>query len=54
MKTLGYRTILKTEGTVIGYGTDVHDMFEIRQSNSEYLLSQSVHIAFNALRCKFC
>lgn len=48
MKTLGYKTVLEIENTVIGYGTDVHDMFEIRQSNSEYLPSQSVHIAFNA------
>ena len=48
MKTLGYKTVLEIENIVIGYGTDVQDMFEIRQSNSEYLLSQSVHIAFNA------
>lgn len=52
MKTLGYKTVLEIDDTVIGYGTDVHDMFEIRQSNSEYLLSQSIHIAFNALSRK--
>ncbi len=52
MKILGYKTVLEIENIVIGYGTDVHDMFEIRQSSSEYLLSQSVHIAFNALNRK--
>lgn len=48
MKTLGYKIVLEIKNAVIGYGTDVHDMFEIKQSNSEYLLSQSIHIAFNA------
>jgi predicted lactoylglutathione lyase len=48
MKILGYKTVLEIENTVVGYGTDVHDMFEIRQSSPEYLPSQSVHIAFNA------
>jgi predicted lactoylglutathione lyase len=48
MKVLGYKSVLEIENTVIGYGTDVHDMFEIRQAGSEFSLSQSVHIAFNA------
>ena len=48
MKVLGYKTVLEIDDAVIGYGTYVHDMFEIRQSSSESLLSQSVHIAFNA------
>ncbi len=53
MKILGYKTVLEIDNTVIGYGTDVHDMFEIRQSSSEFCLSQSAHIAFNApnLQC---
>lgn len=48
MKALEYNTVLETEDIVIGYGTNVHDMFEIRQATSEYLPSESIHIAFNA------
>lgn len=48
METLGYKTVLEIEGIVIGYGIDVHDMFEIKQANSEFMLSHAVHIAFNA------
>lgn len=48
MKVLGYSIVLEIDKTVIGYGTDVHDMFEIRQANNEVLLSRSVHVAFNA------
>lgn len=48
MKMLGYKIVLEIDNTVIGYGTDVHDMFEIRQVSSDAQLSQSVHIAFNA------
>jgi len=46
MKILGYKVVLEIDDTVIGYGTDVHDMFEIRQA-TEALPSQFVHIAFN-------
>ena len=48
MRVLGYHMVLDIENTVIGYGTNIHDMFEIRQANNEALLSQSVHLAFNA------
>lgn len=48
MAVLGYSTVLEIKNTVIGYGTHVHDMFEIRQATPTALLSQHVHIAFNA------
>jgi predicted lactoylglutathione lyase len=48
MKILGYQVVLDEENVVIGYGTDVHDMFEIRQSDANAPLSRHVHIAFNA------
>ena len=48
MKTLGYSPVLEIKGTVIGYGTSVHDMFEIRQATQTTVLSKSVHLAFNA------
>jgi len=37
---------------VVFDGTSVHDMFEIRQSDEKALLSQSIHLAFNALNIK--
>lgn len=48
MKILGYKLVLEVDKTVIGYGTNVHDMFEIRQADSQEFLSKSVHLAFNA------
>ncbi|NQY42047.1 MAG: VOC family protein [Legionellales bacterium] len=48
MKILGYQTVLEIDNTVVGYGTSVHDMFEIRQASNESKLSVAVHIAFNA------
>lgn len=48
MSILGYLVVLEIQNTVIGYGTNVHDMFEIRQANNKTLLSQSAHLAFNA------
>lgn len=48
MNVLGYRPVLEIKDTVIGYGTSVYDMFEIRQATSETPLSKSVHLAFNA------
>lgn len=49
MSVLGYKEVLNIKDVVIGYGTDVHDMFEIRQNNaSEAPLSSNIHIAFNA------
>jgi predicted lactoylglutathione lyase len=48
MKALGHHVVLEIKDVVIGYGTSVHDMFEIRQTSETALLSKSVHIAFNA------
>ena len=48
MATLGYRIVLEINDVVIGYGTSVHDMFEICQSDEKSLLSQDIHLAFNA------
>ncbi|MBM4210992.1 MAG: VOC family protein [Gammaproteobacteria bacterium] len=51
MAALGYQVVLEINDVVIGYGTSVHDMFEIRQFDEKSPLSQHVHIAFNA-SCK--
>jgi predicted lactoylglutathione lyase len=51
MAVLGYKMVLEIEGVVTGYGTSVHDMFEIRQFDEKSALSGHVHLAFNA-SCK--
>ena len=51
MAALGYKMALAIEGVVVGYGTSVHDMFEMRQFDEKSLLSEHVHLAFNA-SCK--
>ena len=38
MAVLGYKMVLEIEGVVVGYGTSVHDMFEIRQFDEKSLL----------------
>lgn len=48
MSVLGYQVVLEINDVVIGYGTSVHDMFEIRQFDEITPLSKHVHIAFNA------
>ena len=48
INVLGYSVVLNIKDVVVGYGTSVHDMFEIRQADTKNLLSQSVHLAFNA------
>ncbi len=48
MDVLGYCSVLEIKDTVIGYGTSVYDMFEIRQVMSETPLTKSLHLAFNA------
>ncbi len=48
MNILGHDVVLFIDKTVIGYGTTVHDMFEIRLATNETPLSSAVHIAFNA------
>jgi len=52
MSVLGYTVVLDIKNIVIGYGTSVHDMFEIRQANEDAHLSQSIHLAFNAIDTK--
>jgi predicted lactoylglutathione lyase len=51
MRVLGHKVVLEIESVVVGYGTSVHDMFEIRQFDETSSLSMHVHIAFNA-SCK--
>jgi predicted lactoylglutathione lyase len=48
MDGLGYPVVLDIKNNVVGYESSVHDMFEIRQSDAQALLSQSIHLAFNA------
>lgn len=48
MEVLAYPVVLDIKNEVVGYGTSVHDMFEIRQFDEKAPLSQSVHLAFNA------
>jgi catechol 2,3-dioxygenase-like lactoylglutathione lyase family enzyme len=45
--TLGYKTVLEFD-VCVGFGTDPHDMFEVRQADASAPLSVSVHIAFVA------
>ncbi len=52
MDVLGYTVVLNIKDIVVGYGTSVHDMFEIRQASEETRLSQSIHLAFNAIDVK--
>lgn len=47
MDVLEYDVVLDKDN-VVGYGTSVHDMFEIRQKDQDSPLSCHVHIAFNA------
>lgn len=49
MAALGYQVVLEIHDVVVGYGTNVHDMFEVRQFDKKALLSQCIHLAFNAL-----
>lgn len=48
MQALNYGVVLHIKDVVIGYGTSVHDMFEVRQEAQDAPLSQHVHLAFNA------
>jgi predicted lactoylglutathione lyase len=51
MSKLGFKVVLDIENEVVGYGNNVHDMFEIRQADTVAPLSRNIHIAFNA-SCK--
>ena len=50
MGSLGFHLVLEIKGSIYGYGTSVHDMFEIRQATEQTLISKSVHLAFNSPR----
>ena len=45
---LGYAIVFEIENVVTGFGTSVHDMFEVRVATEEFPPSQSTHIAFTA------
>jgi catechol 2,3-dioxygenase-like lactoylglutathione lyase family enzyme len=45
---LGYGVVFEIAGVVTGFGTGVHDMFEVRQSSAAAPLSRAAHIAFRA------
>jgi catechol 2,3-dioxygenase-like lactoylglutathione lyase family enzyme len=45
---LGYGVVFEISGVVTGFGTSVHDMFEVRQAGEEAPLSRAVHVAFAA------
>ncbi|MDE1924959.1 MAG: VOC family protein [Patescibacteria group bacterium] len=47
MKTLGYGVVFEDKN-VVGFGTNPHDMFEIRQASEKIPLSAATHIAFSA------
>jgi catechol 2,3-dioxygenase-like lactoylglutathione lyase family enzyme len=46
--TLSHGVVFEIPGIVTGFGTSVHDMFEVRQATADATLSKSVHIAFTA------
>ncbi len=48
MAALGYKMVLEIKGVVVGYGTSVHDMFEIRQFDEKSLLSEHVHLTLTS------
>ncbi len=45
--TLDYHVVFEDDG-VVGFGTSVHDMFEIRQASENVPMSVSTHVAFVA------
>jgi len=45
---LGYGVVFEIAGVVTGFGTSVHDMFEVRQSSVEAPVSRAVHVAFKS------
>lgn len=49
MSVLGFKRVLEIKNTVIGYGTSVNDMFEIRQATDTFAPTHSIHLAFNAV-----
>jgi len=45
---LGYGIVFEEENSVVGFGNNPHDMFEISEASSERPLSRAVHVAFVA------
>lgn len=48
MGALGYGIVFEIPGVVVGFGIEVHNMFEIRQATEELKLTSNVHLAFKA------
>ena len=46
--TLGYKVVFEVEKVVTGFGTNPHDMFEVRQASASAPVSKAAHIAFVA------
>lgn len=46
--SLGYKVVFEVAGVVVGFGTNPHDMFELRQANASAPISKAAHIAFAA------
>jgi len=46
--SLGYKVVLEVEGVVVGFGTNPHDMFEVRRADASAPVSKATHIAFVA------
>jgi catechol 2,3-dioxygenase-like lactoylglutathione lyase family enzyme len=45
---LGHPVVFEIAGVVVGFGTSLHTMFEVRQADATAPVSASVHIAFTA------
>ncbi len=45
--SLGYKLLFRDDG-VAGFGTNPHDMFEVRRAGATTPLSRAVHVAFVA------
>ena len=48
MEALGYGVVFETDGVMVGFGVDEHNMLVILQASAEALLSQHVHLALKA------
>jgi catechol 2,3-dioxygenase-like lactoylglutathione lyase family enzyme len=48
LAALGYVIIFEIAGVVVGFGANLHCMFEVRQAGSDAALSRAVHVAFAA------
>jgi len=45
---LGYGVVFEIAGVVTGFGTGVHDMFEVRRAAEDAPVSRAVHVALKA------